>query len=162
MPILLTEPAVLRSLLEGEGIVDVRPLGAGAPAGTRFWLRAGGPPLTLKPAYRILAERFPAGDDQDGQAVAGWAELAGSGQIRLDEAAIDALNGKTVVDLSALAGTDVVVLALRTHLLAEPAAVDSLPAEPAGVPSVPALSDGAFEAKLKGLAASVPWVELSP
>lgn len=153
-PTLRTDPAVARSLLEGEGIIDVRPATETLAPGTRCWLEAGGgPPAELKPAYRALAELSPAPDGP----MAAWVEVARSGIVHLDESALEALNGKTVVVLDHQAGADVAVLALRVHRLSEPRpAGGALAADPATLPGEPALSDGAFEAKLNGLAESLP------
>jgi hypothetical protein len=150
---LVTDATVIRSLLEGEGIVDLRPAGEPVTVGARLWLQAGGPPAELKPAYRALATLSPPPGDA---AVSGWAEVAGAGTVHLDAKAVEALNGKTVIQVDAMAGQEVQVVALRAHRLAEPVAGDRLPADPAGTTSEPALSDGAFEAKLASVAESVP------
>lgn len=151
--VLVTDATVIRSLLEGEGIVDLRPAGEPVTVGAKLWLRAGGPPAELKPAYRALASlsRPP----REG-AVSGWAEVAGAGTVHLDAKAVEALNGKTVLHVDAMAGAEVQVVALRAHRLTEPVPGDALPADPATTASEPALSDGAFEAKLASVAESVP------
>jgi hypothetical protein len=149
----MTDAAVVRSLLEGEGIIDVRPAGEPVTVGGRVWLRAGGQPVELKAAYRALSSLSPApGED----VVAGWAEVAGAGTVVLDTKAVEALNGKTVVQLASMTGQEVQVVALRAHRLAEPVPAGQLGAEPAGAASEPALSAGAFEAKLQSVADSVP------
>lgn len=149
---LRSDPAVVRSLLEGEGIIDVRPPGEVPKRGTVCWLDPSGAAAELKPAYGALAELSPAGNDR----VAGWAEVAGSAVVRLDDALLEGLNGKTVRALSPLAGTEVAVVALRVHRLAEALPAGELPADPTHLDSEPALSDGAFAAKLAGVAESVP------
>ena len=150
---LVTDAAVIRSLLEGEGIVDLRPAREPVTVGAKLWLQAGGPPAELKPAYRALASLSPPPGDA---AVSGWAEVAGTGTVQLDAKAVEALNGKTVVQVDSMAGEEVQVLALRAHRLAEPVPGDRLPADPAGTAGEPALSDGAFEAKLQSVAEAVP------
>lgn len=150
-----TDAAVVRSLLEGEGIIDVRPAAAPLPPGTRFWLGAGGPPATLKPAYEALAGMGAASRAQ-AEIVAGWVELAGSATVHLDAKAVEALDGKTVIALGALFGTEVRVLALRAHRLATPLTADALPPDPGAAAGEPALSDGAFEAKLGSVVEAVP------
>lgn len=153
IPVLQTDASVVRSLLEGEGIIDLRPAGEAPPAGTKLWLQAGGPPVELKPAYRALSTLSPP----PGLAtIAGWAEVAGSGTVQVDDKAIEALQGRTVVAVQSLAGDEVQVVALRAHRLTEPAPPGDLPADPAAAESGPALSDGAFEAKLQALAEAVP------
>ena len=150
---LVTDAAVIRSLLEGEGIVDLRSAGDPVTVGAKLWLQAGGPPAELKHAYRALASLSPP---PGAAVVAGWAEVAGAGTVHLDAKAVEALNGKTVVQVASMAGAEVQVVALRAHRLAEPVPGDRLPADPAGTVSEPALSDGAFEAKLQAVADSVP------
>ena len=168
VPTLTAPPAVIAALLEGEQIVDLRPeLSRGGPpeGARRFWLRpdpAAAP--ALKPAYR-RARELSTPDDGPGPGrirIDGWAELAGAGTAVLDDQAQEALNGKTILDLDALAGSEVRVLALRVHRLVEPLTVPAddlapLPADPAaGPPSQPALSDTAFGARYNGLANGLP------
>lgn len=155
VPTLSTAPSVVRALLEGEIVVDVRPAGAPVPAvGAKLWLtpEAGDP--ELKPAYR--AARAISTADLGPETVLGWAELVAAGTATLDADRLSALDGKTVVALGALAGTDVVVLTLRAHRLAEPLAAADLPPDPTAPPSVPALSPGAFAAKRQSVADALP------
>ena len=150
---LVTDAAVIRSLLEGEGIIDLRPPADPLAVGARLWLQAGGPAAELKPAYQALAALSPPPGEA---AISGWAEVAGTGTVHLDAKAVDALNGKTIVSVTSMAGDEVQVVALRAHRLTEPVPGDRLPADPAVTASEPALSDGAFEAKLQSVAESVP------
>jgi hypothetical protein len=167
-PALTVPAAVADALLEGEQIVDLRIEAAagGPPEGARrFWLRADpGAGPALKPAYRRARELSLHDDDagSGGVRIAGWAELAGAATTVVDEKAREALDGKTILDLDALAGREVRVLVLRAHRLVEPLTVAAgglagLPADPAaGPPSEPALSDTAFEARYNGLANALP------
>lgn len=168
VPTLTAPTAVINALLEGEQIVDLR-LERSAdrpPEGARrVWLRPDpGAASALKPAYRRAWE-LSTHDDEAGPGqvrIDGWAELAGGAATVLDEKAREALNGKTILDLDALAGAEVRVLALRVHRLVEPLTVPAgdlagLPADPAaGPPSEPALSDTAFQARYNGLANALP------
>jgi hypothetical protein len=166
VPALVTSADVVRALLEGEQVVDLRP-GAGEPPGARFWLSpaAGdGPPL--KPAYRLARQlSVPEEDPPPGQVrIGGWAELAGRTSTRLDPERVAALESKTVLALDRLAeelgGGDVTVLVLRVHRLLDPVTVpedlSGLPEDPASLRSEPALSDVAFQARLQGVEAAVP------
>jgi len=171
VPALVAPGAVIRALLEGEHIVDLRsPAGGGPPAGSgRFWLcPPAGPEEApeLKPAYRLARQlSVPDPEAPPGQVrVEGWAELAATGTARLDPEAVAALESKTVLALDRLAerldGGDVAVLVLRAYRLLEPVTVGpdlaGLPADPASVPSEPALSDVAFDARLTGIDNALP------
>ena len=168
VPTLTAPTAVINALLEGEQIVDLRlePSGDGPPEGARrVWLRPDpGATSALKPAYRRAWE-LSTQHDEGGPGrvrIAGWAELAGDATTVLDDKAREALNGKTILDLDALAGSEVRVLALRVHRLVEPLTMAGddlagLPPDPAaGPPSEPALSDTAFQARYNGLANALP------
>ena len=169
MPALTVPAPVIDALLAGEQVIDLRVDrdGGGPPEGvTRFWLRAD-PDASpeLKPAYRRARElSLPDDGAGPGQVrVDGWAELVGRATTRLDEEAIAALDGKTILALGALAGQNVLVLALRAHRLAEPVTVPAsgglsgLAADPGqGPPSDPALSETAFQARYNGVANAVP------
>ena len=157
---------VIQALLAGEQIVDLRPPGEGGPppGATRFWLRPD--PRTdpaLKPAYR-RARELSLADEGPGPGkvrIDGWAELAGTGTVVVDDKAREALNGKTILALEPFDGQEVLVLALRAHRLAEPVTAPQdlagLPADPAtGPPSEPALSQKAFEARFNGVNGSLP------
>ncbi|MGH8998080.1 MAG: hypothetical protein ACRDY7_01665 [Acidimicrobiia bacterium] len=117
--------AVLRSLLEGEAVIDFW-RGEGMPSvGDRLSLRPGGD-AALKPAYRLLSAPGIGG-------IGGSAEVRATERVHLDDQATGALASKTPLDLGPLAGTEVVVLALRVWRDGQPA-----------------LSDEAFEAKVSG------------
>jgi hypothetical protein len=167
VPTLTVPGRVAQALLAGEQVIDLRlqPDDGGPPAGaTRFWLRADpGAAPDLKPAYQRARElSLPEETAGAGQVrIDGWAELAGSGTTVVDDAAQDALNGKTILALDALSGREVLVLALRAHRLIEPVTVpddlSGLPADPAeGPASEPALSEQAFRARYGGLLDALP------
>ena len=185
VPALITSRDVVRALLAGEQIVDLRPDGGrgSLPAGTRFWLYpAPGDGPELKPAYRLARalsvpeEEPPAGEVR----IDGWAELVATATTRLDPERVAALDSKTVLALDRLFGDtpdtdlsggtpdlgigdhggDLLVLVLRAHRLLEPVTVPAdlsgLPEDPRQAPSEPALSDVAFEARLKGVQGALP------
>jgi hypothetical protein len=158
---------VVRSLLEGEQVADLRlPTAGGPPPDRRFWLVPNGDEPPLKTAYRRARELSlpdeppPAGEVR----IEGWAELVGRATTGLDAERVAALNSKTVLDLDALAraagGDEVVVLALRAHRLVQPLTVPAdlsgLPADPTGHKTEVVLSDIAFEARRKGLDDALP------
>jgi hypothetical protein len=168
VPTLTAPAAVIDALLEGEQVIDLRlqPDAGGPPEGvTRFWLRADpGATPELKAAYR-RARELSLPDEGAGPGrvrIDGWAELAGRATTVVDDQAMDALNGKTILALDPFAGREVRVLALRAHRLVEPVTVPEadlggLPADPAdGPPSESALSDAAFQARYNGLARALP------
>ena len=159
-PTLVISPAVVRALLEGEQIIDLRL--DGPPIATRFWLAPTAPDIDLKPAYRMardlsVAEEAPPGGDVR---IEGWAEVVATAEATLDAERIAALDSKTVAALDAMEGTEVSVVVLRVHRLAEPLTTPAdfrgLPAEPWRAPSEPALSDTAFEARLQGVGNALP------
>jgi hypothetical protein len=165
-PTLKLPGRVIQALLAGEQVVDLRrPGDGGPPAGAgRFWLVADpAADPQLKPAYQ-RARQLSVPDEDAGPGrtrVDGWAELAGSATIVVDDKAQEALNGKTILALDPFAGEEVLLLALRAHRLAQPVTVPEdlagLPADPAdGPPSEPALSEKAFEARLNGVAGALP------
>lgn len=160
--------AVVRALLEGEQVADLRLPSAGGPPPDlrRFWLVPDGDEPALKPAYRRARElSLPEEPPPAGQVrIEGWADLVGRATTGLDGERVAALNSKSVLDLDALAqtagGADVEVLALRAHRLVEPVTVPAdlsgLPPDPSGEKSEVVLSDVAFEARLKGLVDALP------
>jgi hypothetical protein len=164
---------VIRALLEGEQVADLRLPAAGGPPTDlrRFWLTPNGEEPALKPAYRRARElSLPEEPPPAGQVrIDGWAELVGRATTGLDPERVAALNSKSVLDLESLAraagGDEVVVLALRAHRLVEPLTVPAdlsgLPPDPSGEKSDVVLSDVAFEARRKGLADALP-AGLSP
>ena len=146
VPTLTVPGRIAQALLAGEQVIDLRlqPADGGPPPGaTRFWLRADpGAQPELKPAYQRARElSLPADEVEPGQVrIDGWAELAGTATTVVDDQTAEALNGKTILALDALAGQEVLVLALRAHRLVEPVTVpddlSGLPADPAeGPPS---------------------------
>ena len=160
-PALPVPGVVVRALLTGEQVTDLRLPGAGEPPrGRRFWLAPNGDEPDLKPAYRRARElSLPEEPPPAGQVrIEGWAELVGRATTTLDAERVAALGSKSVLDLDALAQAagdgEVTVLALRAHRLVEPLTVPTdlsgLPA-PEAQPSEAALSDVAFDARLKGL-----------
>jgi hypothetical protein len=168
VPTLSLPGVVVRALLEGEQVADLR-LPTAGPSPTdlrRFWLLPKGDEPALKPAYRRARElSLPEEPPPAGQVrIEGWAELVGRATTGLDPERVAALNSKSVLDLDALAtaadGAEVEVLALRAHRLVEPlivpADLSGLPADPSGEKSEVVLSDVAFEARLKGLADALP------
>ncbi|MGH8992640.1 MAG: DUF1802 family protein [Acidimicrobiia bacterium] len=167
-PTLALPGPVVRALLAGECVADLRLPGTGGPpAGhRRFWLLPSGDEPDLKAAYRRARElSLPEEPPPAGQVrIEGWAELVGRAGTGLDAERVAALNSKTVLDLDALAGAaggaEVTVLALRVHRLVEartvPEDLSGLPADPSGEASEWALSDVAFEARLKGLVDALP------
>lgn len=174
-PALLAPEPVVKALLEGEQVVDLRPGGsdrlAGAP--THFWLcPTPVDPAALKPAYR-LARQLEGAGDAPRVAIEGWAELVGLGSLS-DRSRLPDLDSKSVLDRSTLeAWMDkggLAVLGLRVHRLVEPiplptpprsgqegwTRLEGLPAEPGSSESEPALSEVAFRAKLAGVAEALP------
>jgi hypothetical protein len=176
VPALITSRDVVRALLTGEQIVDLRPGGGreSRPSGTRFWLYpAPGEGPELKPAYRLARDlSVPEEEPPAGQVrIEGWAELVATATTRLDQERVAALDSKTVLALDRLAGGtpdpalgdhggDLLVLVLRAHRLLEPLTAPTdltgLAGDPADTPSEPALSDVAFEARLKGVEGALP------
>jgi hypothetical protein len=170
VPALVAPGEVIRALLEGEHIVDLRPPAEGdPPAGSpRFWLCPAGDAAApeLKAAYRLARQlSVPDPEAPPGQVrIEGWAELAATGTARLDREAVAALESKTVLALDRLAdrlgGGEVSVLVLRAYRLLEPVTVGpdlaGLPADPESAPSEPALSDVAFDARLTGIENALP------
>lgn len=175
----------MRALLAGEQLVDVRKGGLREDGrhfsvqATRFWLY---PTVEhqqadlLKPAYARWVDDEPRGLGPEVR-IAGWADVEGVATVTEPEV-VDALDGKVIWSRGYVESRyrwkrrdPLHVLALRVHRLAEPITVpfrdeyagctswvdvDGLPADPASVASVPALSDGAFAARLKGVADAIP------
>ena len=169
VPTLTLPGRIIQALLAGEQVIDLRrhPDDGGPPAGaTRFWLRADpDADPELKPAYERARELSVPAEEPPGPEeirIDGWAELTGTATTLLDEAAKEALNGKTILALDPYTDQEVLVLALRAHRLVEPATVPvrdlaGLTPDPAAGPaSEPALSDGAFEARVTGLNGAIP------
>jgi hypothetical protein len=178
--------AVVQALLEGEQILDVRKGGIRedgrhfAVQATRLWLYPTFEhqrPELLKPAYARWIEPVPAAPTPGDFVVSGWADVVGAATTS-DPEVLDALDGKVIWSREYIETRftwkkrdPLWILALRVHRLVEPITVsyrdsyggctswvelDGLPDDPASLPSEPVLSDVAFEAKLKGAAASIP------
>jgi hypothetical protein len=178
--------AIVRALLAGEQILDVRKGGLREPGrhfgleATRVWLY----PTTehqraelLKPAYRRWIDEAPAAGTAPTITIEGWADIVGVAELTEpdDLAKID---GKFIWTrdyaesrLKWKRRDPLWVLALRAHRLDEPLTVpwreeyggctswvdlDGLPDDPASLPAEPALSDGAFEARLGFAANDLP------
>jgi hypothetical protein len=173
---LLSPEPVVKALIEGEQVVDLRPGNTDRLAGahTHFWLcPTPVDPGALKPAYRLARQLEGAGGRDRPVTIEGWAELVGLGSLT-DRSRLPDLDSKSVLALAQLEAWveegGLTVLALRVHRLVEPvelsgpapagedgwARLDGLPAEPASSKSEPALSDVAFRAKLAGVAEALP------
>jgi len=176
---------VVRALLEGEQILDVRKGGL-REEGRHFAVRS--PRLWLyptvehqdvdlvKPAYRRWVERTEAEAPPDRAVrVEGWADVVGVATVD-DPATLDALDGKVVWSRAYVetrfrwkSRDPLHVLALRVHRLASPIVVPYRDEyggctswvdldglpDPATVAGDPVLSDVAFEARLGGAAEAV-------
>jgi hypothetical protein len=176
---------VVRALLEGEQILDVRKGGLREEGrhfsvqSTRVWLYPTvehQEPELVKPAYRRWIDATEAEAPPDRAVrVAGWADIVGVATVTEPEA-LDALDGKVVWSRAYVetrfrwkSRDPLHVLALRVHRLAEPLTVPYRDEyggctswvdlaglpDPTAVPSTPALSDVAFEARLQGAADAV-------
>jgi hypothetical protein len=177
---------IVRALLEGEQILDVRKGGLredGRHFGlqtSRFWLYPTAEHQRaelLKPAYRHTVTLSPGSPVGEPIRIDGWADVVGVATLTgPDELA--RLESKWIWTLeyaeSRLAWKKrdpLWVLVLRVHRLAEPLTVpwrdeyggctswvqlDGLPEDPTSLPSEPALSDVAFDARLKGVVGELP------
>jgi len=175
----------VRALLAGEQIVDVRKGGLRedgrhfAVQAHRFWLYPTvehQQPDLLKPAYARWVDDEP-GELGPEVRIDGWADVVGVATVTEPDV-LDALDGKVIWSRGYVESRfrwkrrdPLHLLALRVHRLAQPITVplrdeyractswvdvDGLPADPGSVPSVPALSDGAFAARLQGVADAIP------
>jgi hypothetical protein len=188
VPALKEWAAVVHALLEGEQIVDLRKGGIreqgrhfDVPA-RRFWLYPTAEhqkPELLKAAYRHWADLAHAAPVGQAITLQGWADITDVATITEPEQ-LAALDSKTVWSDSYAQSRlkwkrrdPLWVLVLRVHRLREPLTVAwqdyyggctswvplaGLPATDA-VASEPALSDVAFEAKRKGVRASLPGAD---
>ncbi len=178
--------AVVQALLEGEQILDIRKGGIRedgrhfAVQSTRLWLYPTlehQRPELLKTAYARWVDGEPPAAGPGDFEIAGWADVVGVATTS-DPDVLDALDGKVIWSKEYVETRfkwkrrdPLWILALRVHRLAEPIAVpyrdeyggctswvelDGLPDDPASLPSELVLSDGAFEAKLKGAAEAIP------
>jgi hypothetical protein len=183
---------IVRALLEGEQILDVRKGGLredgrhfGLQA-SRFWLYPTAEhqrPELLKPAYRHTVPLSPGSPVGEPIRIDGWADVVGVATLTgPDELA--RLESKWIWTLEYAESRlqwkkrdPLWVLALRVHRLTEPLTVpwrddyggctswvelDGLPDDPTSVPSEPALSDVAFEARLKGVVGDLPGALADP
>jgi len=177
--------AIVRALLAGEQILDLRKGGLREPGrhfaleATRVWLY----PTTehqqrelLKPAYRRWIADTD-GDDRSTITIEGWADIVGVAELT-DPDDLAKIDGKFIWTrdyaesrLKWKRRDPLWVLAMRAYRLAEPIEVpwreayggctswvtlEGVPDDPAALPSEPALSDGAFEARLGFAANDLP------
>lgn len=186
MPALKEWAAVIQALLEGEQILDIRKGGLRekdrhfSVRSRRVWLFPTvehQQPEFLKPAYqRWVATTAAAAPPDRAIRVEGWADIVGVATVTEPDV-LDALDGRVIWARGYVesrfrwkARDPLHVLALRVHRLAEPITVPfrdeyggctswvdlrELP-DPTTTPSSPALSDGAFDARLKGCAEAIP------
>jgi hypothetical protein len=185
VPALKEWAVVVRALLAGEQILDVRKGGLReegrhfAVRADRFWLY----PTTehervdlVKPAYRRWIEPAPVEPPRTVE-IAGWADVVGVATIT-DPAALDAIDSKVVWTRDYVESRlewkrrDALwILALRAHRLLEPISIafderyagcsswvelDGLPGDPSGLASEPALSDESFTSRLELVAKDLP------
>jgi hypothetical protein len=173
---------IVRALLEGEQIIDVRKGGL-REDGRHFGLRANRlwlyptaehqRPELLKAAYRHTIELSPGSPVGEPIRIEGWADLVGVATLTEPEQ-LTPLDSKLIWTrdyaesrLKWKKRDPLWVLALRVHRLDEPVTVpwldeyggctswvdlDGLPDDPAALPGEPVLSDVAFEARLRGVA----------
>ena len=177
---------IVRALLEGEQIIDVRKGGLredGRHFGlrsSRLWLYPTAEhqrPELLKPAYRHTIGLSPSSPVGEAIRIEGWADIVGVSTLTEPEQ-LAALDSKLIWSsdyaesrLHWKKRDPLWVLALRVHRLREPVVapwrdeyggctswveLEGLPDDPAALPSEPALSDVAFEARRKGLADALP------
>jgi hypothetical protein len=183
---------IIRALLEGEQVLDVRKGGLredgrhfGLQA-TKVWLyptsehqRAD----LLKPAYQHTIELSPGSPVGDPITVPGWADIVGLAKLT-DPEQLALIDSKLIwtIDyaesrLNWKKRDPLWVLALRVHRLLEPVVVpwreqyggctswvdlEGLPDDPASLPSEPALSDTAFDARIKGVMDALPGGLMEP
>jgi hypothetical protein len=177
---------IVRALLEGEQILDVRKGGLhedgrrfGLQA-TRVWLYPTAEhqdPELLKPAYRSTMELAAGSPVGEPIRIDGWADIVGTATITEPDQ-LDALDSKLIWTreyaesrLHWKKRQPLWVLAMRVHRLVEPLEVpwreeyggctswvDLVDPlpDPAALPSELALSDVAFKARLKGVIAALP------
>ena len=177
---------IVRALLEGEQIVDVRKGGLhedGRHFGlqsSRLWLYPTAEhqrPELLKPAYRHTIDLSAASPVGEPIRIDGWADVVGVATLT-DPEQLEELGSKLIWSheyaesrLKWKKRDPLWVLALRVHRLHDSVIAPwreeyggctswvelaDLPDDPARLPSDPALSDVAFEARLKGLTDALP------
>lgn len=177
---------IVRALLEGEQIIDVRKgglhedgrhFGLRAP---RVWLYPTAEhqrPELLKAAYRHTIDLSTASPVGEPIRIEGWADVVGVATVA-DPEQLAGIDSKTIWTheyaesrLKWKRRDPLWVLALRTYRLADAITVPwrdeyggctswvdlaDLPDDPAALPSDPALSDVAFKARLTGVAGELP------
>ncbi len=172
---------IVRALLEGEQILDVRKGGLredGRHFGlqsSRVWLYPTAEhqkPELLKPAYRATLDLAPGSVVGEPIHIDGWADIVGARTIT-DPEQLAALDSKLIWTLEYAESRlkwkkrdPLWVLAMRVHRLLEPIDVPwreeyggctswvdlvDAPPDPSELPSRPALSDTAFKARMKGV-----------
>jgi len=177
---------IVRALLEGEQIIDVRKGGLhedGRHFGLqarRVWLYPTAEhqrPELVKAAYRHTIELSTASPVGEPVRIEGWADVAGVATVA-DPEQLAGIDSKTIWTheyaesrLKWKRRDPLWVLALRTYRLAEAITVPwrdeyggctswvdltDLPDDPAALPSEPALSDVAFKARFAGVAGELP------
>jgi len=185
VPALKEWAVIVRALLHGEQVVDIRKGGLREDGrhfsvqASRVWLYPTiehQAPELLKPAYRRWVDESAAAAPADRAiTVAGWADIVGVATVD-DAAPLDALDGKVIWTREYVETRfrwkhrdPLHVLAVRAHRLVEPITVafrDEYGGctswvdlaglpDPETVASVPALSDEAFAARLKGATEAV-------
>jgi hypothetical protein len=177
---------IVRALLEGEQIIDVRKGGLREDGrhfdlqSTRLWLYPTAEhqrPELLKSAYRHTIELSTASPVGEPIRIDGWADVVGIASIT-DPEDLARLDSKLIWSQDYVESRlqwkkrdPLWVLVLRAHRLAEPVSVPwrdeyggctswvelaGLPDDPAALPSQPALSDVAFQARVKGVEGELP------
>jgi hypothetical protein len=177
---------IVRALLEGEQIIDIRKGGIredGRHFGlhdTRVWLYPTAEHQQaelVKPAYRHTISLSPGSPVGEPIRIDGWADVIGVATISEPET-LEALDSKLIWSHEYAASRlkwkkrdPLWVLALRVHRLREPITVpwrdeyggctswvelEGLPDDPGALPAEPALSDVAFEGRLKGVREALP------
>ena len=177
---------IVRALLEGEQILDVRKGGLHEDGrhfsveSTRCWLYPTAEhqrPELLKPAYRHTLDLSPGSVVGEPIRIDGWADIVGAARLT-EPQELAKLDSKFIWSgdyaesrLNWKRRDPLWVLALRAYRLEEPIEVpwrdeyggctswvelDDAPDDPAALPSEPALSDVAFEARLKGVVNELP------
>jgi hypothetical protein len=177
---------IVRALLEGEQILDVRKGGLredgrhfGVHA-SRVWLYPTTEhqrPELLKPAYRHTIELSAGSPVGEPITIPGWADVTGVATLT-DPEQLASLDSKLIWTLDYAESRlnwkkrdPLWVLVLRVHRLREPVTVPwsedyggctswvdlaGLPDDPAELPSELALSDTAFDARVKGVIDALP------
>jgi len=185
-PALKEWAVIVRALLEGEQIIDLRKGGLREDGrhfrlrASRFWLYPTAEHQRtelIKAAYRHSIELSTAAPVGGAIPVEGWADVVGAAQITEPED-LSNLDSRSIwtpdyaaARLAWKRRDPLWVLVLRVHRLREPVTVPwrdeyggcttwvelvDLPDDPASLPSEPALSDVAFDGRLKGTVDALP------